>query len=409
MTDGARNLIRRHTVFDGWRSMSISLYMALVGYGVMVGIPVISTAWVSLLGFSEVEVGRVAGADLGGLAVGAVVSSLFIATVDRRLLVVLSAAIAILANALCMSLVEYEQVLWLRLMAGFGSGIYTAVAIATLGATAKPARAFNLMLFAFAFSQALELHVLPQLSMNGIYLVFIACYALTLVFVGWMPPRPLEKPLGPAVDFADMDEGMSPAEPRPVPAFVPWLVLGAIAATYINIGAYWTYIELASADRAISSADADWVGRVLVWSSFLSLLGCLFATITSNRFGLARPLLVTLVVHSIVVGMLASGINNVNILVSVFMFNFLWIFVDVYQMATIANFDPSGRFASLMPAAQGLGQLIGPNAAATVLAFGLGYSGVFVLCASATMTAMLLYATMYLRLLRRVPALANAS
>jgi hypothetical protein len=62
-----------------------------------------------------------------------------------------------------------------------------------------------------------------------------------------------------------------------------------------------------------------------------------------------------------------------------------------------------------MPAAQGIGQLIGPNAAATVLAFGLGYTGVFVLCASATMTAMLLYATMYLRLLRRAPALANAS
>jgi MFS family permease len=406
LSERSRDLVYLHTVFDGWRSMSISLYMALVGYGVMVGIPVISTAWVNLLGFSEVEVGRVAGADLGGLALGAVVSSLFIARVDRRLLVVLSVGIAILANALCMSLVEYEQVLWLRLMAGFGSGIYTAVAVATLGATAKPARAFNLMLFAFAFSQALELHVLPQLSMNGIYLVFISCYALTLLFVGWMPPQPVEKRPAVAVDIAIDEEN---AEPGTVPAYVPWLVLGAIVATYVNIGAYWTYIELASADRSISSADADWVGRVLVWSSFLSLLGCLFATITSNRFGLARPLLATLVVHSIVVGMLAGGINNVNIVVSVFMFNFLWIFVDVYQMATIANVDYSGRFASLMPAAQGLGQLIGPNAAATVFAFGLGYGGVFLLCASATMTAMLLYATMYLRLLRRAPALANAS
>ncbi len=62
-----------------------------------------------------------------------------------------------------------------------------------------------------------------------------------------------------------------------------------------------------------------------------------------------------------------------------------------------------------MPAAPGLGQLIGPNAAATVLAFAFGYRGVFILCASATMAAMLLYATMYLRLLRRAPALANAS
>lgn len=381
--------------------------MSLVGYGVLVGIPVISTAWVTLLGFSEVEVGRVAGADLGGLSLGALVSSLFIARVNRRLLVFLSVAIAVAANALCMVLVEYEQVLWLRLMAGFGSGIYTAVAVASLGATAKPARAYNLMLFAFAFSQALELHVLPQLSMDGIYLVFIGCYAVTLLFLHWIPPRPVERGLDVAVDVEERgDRGH--VEHRAVPVWVPWIVLGAIVATYVNIGAYWTYIELASADRSISTADGDWVGRVLVWSSFLSLLGCLFATITSNRFGLARPLIATLVVHSIVVGMLVGGINNVNITVSVFMFNFLWIFVDVYQMATIANVDHSGRFASLMPAAQGLGQIIGPNAAATVLGIGLGYSGVFVLCASAAMTGMLLYAGMYLRLRRKLPALADA-
>lgn len=396
------------TVFDGWRSISVSLYMSLVGYGVLVGIPVISTAWVDLLGFSEVEVGRVAGADLGGLSLGAAITALFIARVDRRLLVLGSAALAILANALCTVQVEYEQVLWLRLLAGFGSGIYTAVAVATLGATAKPARAFNLMLFAFAFSQALELHVLPQLSMDGIYLVFIGAYAVSLPFVGWIPPRPVSRHLAAHIDPAD-ESAIELPERAPVPGYVPWLVLAAIAATYVNIGAYWTYIELATADASLSSADPDWVGRVLVWSSFLSLLGCLFATITSNRYGLARPLLVTLAVHSAVVAMLAAGINNVNILVSVFMFNFLWIFVDVYQMATVANVDQSGRFAALMPAAQGLGQIIGPNLAATILALGLGYSGVFMMCASATMTGMLLYAFMYIRLRKTVPALADAS
>ena len=67
MSDNSNKLLHHHTVFDGWRSISIALYMTLVGYGVLVGIPVISTAWVTLLGFSEVEVGRVAGADLGGL------------------------------------------------------------------------------------------------------------------------------------------------------------------------------------------------------------------------------------------------------------------------------------------------------------------------------------------------------
>ena len=60
MTNNASTLYHHKTVFDGWKSISIALYMTLVGYGVLVGIPVISTAWVNLLGFSEVEVGRVA-------------------------------------------------------------------------------------------------------------------------------------------------------------------------------------------------------------------------------------------------------------------------------------------------------------------------------------------------------------
>ena len=75
------------TVFDGWRSISISLYMTLVGYAVLVGVPVISTAWVELLEFTEEQVGRVAGADLGGLSLGAVMAALLVGRMNRRLLV----------------------------------------------------------------------------------------------------------------------------------------------------------------------------------------------------------------------------------------------------------------------------------------------------------------------------------
>jgi MFS family permease len=408
MSEDGSSLHHHRTVFDGWKSVSISLYMTLTGYAVLVGVPVISTAWVNLLGFSEVEVGRVAGADLGGLSLGAIVAAIYVARVNRRYLVAASALLAIAANALCMVMFDYEQVLWLRLIAGFGSGVYTAVAVANLGATSRPARAFNLMLFAFAFSQAAEMHFLPQLTMNGIYVVFIVCYIIPLFFMSWIPPRPVERSLDVEIDVEERT-GKHHLEHQHVPAYVPWLVLAAIVSTYVNIGAYWTYIELASADPLMSTANPDWVGGVLTWASFLSLLGCLFATILSNRFGLARPLLVTLVIHSLIVVMLANGITDTKFIISVFMFNFLWIFVDVYQMSTVANVDHSGRFAALMPAAQGLGQIIGPNLAASILAAGLGYRGVFIMCASATMTGMLIYAFMYLRLRKTIPALADAS
>jgi len=390
--------------FDSWKSIAISLYMTLIGYGVLVGIPVISTAWVTLLGFTEIEVGRVAGADLGGLSLGAVATAVFIAKVNRRWLVVIGLSIAVIANLLCITIVDYNQVLWLRLLAGVGSGIYTAVAVASLGASSKPARAYNAMLFAFAFSQALEMHFLPLLPMAGVYTVFIVCFLLTIPFIHWIPAY--AEPDDVQSEHLSQDPSADSLSHQNIPAYVPWLCLFAIVVAYINIGAYWTYIELAAlADKA----NPEWIGQVLTWSSLCSIVGCLFATVLSNRYGLLRPLLVTLLTVSVIVGMLANGITDTTFFVSVFAFNFLWIFNDVYQMSIIANVDKSGRFAALMPAAQGLGQIIGPNMAASILGLNLGYSGVFVMCAAAAFIAMLIYGFMYLRLKRTIPALAYAT
>jgi len=374
--------------FDNPRSLILSLYMTLVGYGVLVGIPVISTAWVTLLGFTEVQVGRVAGADLGGLSAGAVFAAIVIAKLNRRGLILLGAAIAVAANGLCLYIVDYESVLWLRLMAGFGSGIYTATAVAALGARSNPAFAYNMMLFAFAFSQAAEMQVLPLLSMNGIYWVFIVCFLLTLPFLSWAPAYAVEPDQETVLQ-------QPTALPPPLATYLPWLGLAAIFVTYINIGAYWTYIELAALNASIAP---DWINQVLVWSSLCSIVGCLVATLLSDRFGLGRPLMVTLAMMSLMVGMLAFGITDTKLLMSVFSFNVLWIFIDVYQMSTVANVDLTGKFAALMPGAQGLGQIVGPNLAASLLGEQLGYPAVFMMCASAAVIGLAIYAVLYLKL-----------
>jgi len=405
MTNDSTKLMHHRTVFDDWRSLTIGIYMALVGYAVMVGLPVISTAWVNHLGFTEVEVGRTAGADLAGLAIGAVISALFIAKVDRRHMTVLAAAIAIGANILCIYYQSYEITLWLRLTAGIGAGIYTGIAVATIAGHSRPAFAFGLELVAFAASQGAELKFLPYLSMNGIYWVLAGTFLFGLLFISWLPRRPAEKSLDVEVDVEEPG-GEHHLDHKHVPAYVPWLVLTAIVFTYINIGAYWTYIELAASE---SAASPDWVASILWVSSVFSVIGALFAVLLSNRYGLSRPLLVTLIFQAIIVVMLVTGINNVNVAISMFMFNFCWIFVDIYQAATIANVDRSGRFPALIPAAQGIGNFLGPNMAASVLAFGLGYNGVFILCGAASITAMLVYLYMYLTLKKTIPALADAS
>jgi predicted MFS family arabinose efflux permease len=398
-------LLHHRTIFDDWRSLTLGIYMALAGYAVMVGLPVISTSWVNHLGFTEEQVGYTASADLFGLAIGAVIAYFVVARFDRRLLTFVAAGVAITANLLCIYYQAYEVTLWLRLAAGIGAGVYTGIAVATIGGHSRPAFAFGLELFAFAFSQAAELKFLPYLSVEGMYVTFAATFIVGLLFIAWLPRRPVDGALDVEIAVEEPD-GDQHVEHQHVPAYVPWLVLAAVVFTYINIGAYWTYIELATVDTA---AAPDWVADMLVYTSFFSIVGCLFAVLLSNRYGLSRPLLITLVFQASIVAMLAFGITNFTVAFSMFAFNFCWIFVDIYQAATISNVDRSGRYVALLPAAQGLGNGLGPNMAASVLAWGLGYNGIFIMCASASIVAMLVYLYMYMKLRRTIPALADAS
>ena len=368
--------------FDARGPFLLSLFMTLVGYSVLVALPAINGAWVEQLGFSEVEVNRVASADLLGLFIGAVLTSLLIRTWSRQTLTYLGIALAIAANALCTQYADYQTTLLLRLAAGLGAGLYTAVAVAGLGAHSKPREAFNWMLLAFAISQFLELQLIPHLSMNGVYLFFITTYVVTLPFVRLIPKTSAPAPIPEA------------SNEKQRPPLLAWVGIGAIVIAYINIGAYWSNIELAAEAAGL---DGDWSAQVIAWSVLLSFVGCFAAMWILKRFDHDRPLLFTFCLMVMAVGLLAVEITAALFVFSVAMFNFLWIFIDVYQMGGVSVADRSGSAAAFIPGAQGLGQTVGPFAASIMLELGWGFNGVFILCAIASASALAIYSAMYLK------------
>ena len=366
--------------FDARGPFLLSLFMTLVGYSVLVALPAINGAWVDQLGFSEIEVNRVASSDLLGLFIGAVLTSVLIRSWSRRTLTYLGIALSIAANGLCTQFVDYETTLMLRFVAGLGAGFYTAVAVACLGAHSKPREAFNWMLLAFAVSQFLELQLIPHLSMNGIYFFFIGTYVVTLPFVRLIPVTnpPAVAQNGPA------------KEQRP--ALLAWVGIGAIVIAYINIGAYWSNIELAAESAGL---DGNWAAQVIAWCVLLSFAGCFTAMGVLKKFDYDRPLLFTFFVMVLAVGLLAFSFTTAVFVFSVAMFNFLWIFIDVYQMGGVSVVDRSGSAAAFIPGAQGLGQTVGPFAASIMLERGWGFDGVFIMCALASATALLIYTLIY--------------
>ncbi len=120
-----------------------------------------------------------------------------------------------------------------------------------------------------------------------------------------------------------------------MPKILPIICLAAVTFTYINIGGYYAYIELAATADGISS---DWMGPILTWSSIFAIAGCVLALFFS-RFGLFKPLFISLIAMAVVVIMLSSGITDLNVMISLFAFND---FMDICRCLSISNDGPYG-------------------------------------------------------------------
>jgi len=387
-------------VFDSWKSISTAIFMALVGYTVMVSVPVLSTALVDMVGLSEEQVGRIWGADMGGLSLGAIIAAMLVARMNRRYLVFIGVILSVVGNAFCMVFTDYDMLLILRGIAGVGSGIFTAVAVVTLGGTTKPVFAYNMELLGFAFSTALELHFLPQLAMNEIYMFFIILSVACAVLVFWIPARPLSPE-----ELAKQEQKQGDKENWHVPKILPIICLVAVCFTYMNIGGYYTYIELAALADGIAE---DWTGPVLTWSSIFAVVGCLIAYYCA-RFGLFKPLFISLIAMGAVVAMLSMGITDLNIVISLFSFMTLWTFIDVYQSAMLAHMDRKGTLVALLPSVQGFGQFIGPNIAASIIGGGFGYGVMFIVSGGMALVALALYMGISIYMHKRQPGLEKAT
>ena len=337
-------------IFDDWRTIIFATLVALIGYTVMVTVPVLSTALVETLGFTEEQVGRVWGNDSLGFSAGSIISAFTVARLNRQHLVVGGVLLCMAANALCLHVDDYTSMMVLRVAAGIGAGIVTGTAIATLGNSTKPVIAFNVLLVGFAFSSAGQLHIFQQLSLSNIYWFMIGTFAFCAVFVRFLPARPLdEQQLKHQEEIQDHSENWN------VPLIMPVLCLVAVCFTYINLGGYFTYIELAALDDGLNDG---FIASILTWGSFLTLAGCALA-IFSARFGLFKPLIAGLLTLAIVVAMLSGTITNTNFVVSVFIFMSMWTFVYVFQYSMMGYMDRGGSLVALVPAVQSFGQFLG--------------------------------------------------
>lgn len=392
-----------HFDVDAPLAIAAAVAITFVGNAVVMGMPLMVGALADFLYFDEQQVGWLASADLGGMFLASLFTAALVARLNRRHLAMFGILVAIAGNYLSTQYQDYEALLAMRVLAGFGGGICYSTGIACLAITTKTGRNFSIMMFGLVAINAIELYTIPHLTatwgIDGIFLAFCLAFVLCLGVIPALYPRT------PAASASSPQAAREGDEPR-LPVSLPLTCLGAVACFYLTIGSFWAFIERAGVDAGLGDA---FIANVLTLGNVFTLAGCVAAVWLSKRSGQSRVLMAALLGMGGVLSLLALEITAATFIIGTFGFCIAWLFTDIFQLGTLSHIDRSGRFAALVPAAQGLAQTVAPALAGFLLSRQLGYGSVMLLGAAGSLMALALYVIVYARLRHLAPRLADAA
>ncbi len=377
--------------FDRRSAVIASIVVAVVGWVVFMGMPILVGALVDTRGFSEAEAGYMASADLLGILVASVAVSLAVKRINRRHWVLGGILLSAACNILSGYLVDFGELFGVRVLAGLGSGICYSIALANLATTSNATRNFTALIFTLVAVNAAELYGLPEVvklwGVQGIFIAFACVNMLCLTVLRLLPARlPDGVAGGGAVDGLPTGRQV---------LLHGGLALLAITCFYVTVAGFWAYVERMGVAAELSDR---FIQISLSSTTLLSLVGCVVAYQASRVKGQSVLLLAALGAISLSMLWIGSHVVALSFFLVLCIFQLLWNGVDIYQLGTLSNIDRSGRLPALVPAAQGLGQTIGPALSAFVVSRGHGYFGVMLLCAAMSAMAMLLYGVVFVKL-----------
>ncbi|MDE0512446.1 MAG: hypothetical protein OXI88_11740 [Gammaproteobacteria bacterium] len=353
---------------ESGRFLTAVIVTGLLGIASFLVLPSLVLGFVTDLGFSELQVGRISTFQLIGLGLGSVASVLLLKYLDWRNLSRFGLALLLVSDFACTLSGEFTPLLVLRFISGFAGGVCVSFAAYGLGLTANTDRNFGwfmtvqvgfAIIASFSFPSVLDLA-----GLDGIFYVLCLLELASIALVsGFMPAVRRES--------ASREQGNDR---------VRWtlcaLVMVGLLFFFTALGMFWTYIAPIGLDAGQSKQQT---GNAVSVALFGALLGAYAAAALNIRIGRLLPLTLSLALQLVALLLLYQGLDYLMFCLAAALFGFGWYMYVPYQFALLAGFDRDGRPMLLLNAVAGLGSGLGPAIAAYLLAD--GYSLLYILCA----------------------------
>ena len=328
---------------------------AIIGaIGVMVMVPMfflVMPMYVGALsddyGFTNAQIGYLISIELGSAALASLTALFWLRQVNWRTVLLVFLVVLAAMNMLSIRVGgTYEELLWIRTIAGFSAGAMMAVALAALGDTQDQDRNFAFGVTGQLGISGCLLLVLPYFigrwGAASIFTVFLIACAIAAPLARWLPST------GKAPVVRRITERRS---------LLPLWGLAGSAAIFVGQAAVWAFIERMGSAAGLSPTT---IGLALGSSVFAGIAGALAASWLADRKGRRMPMALAMIGEVVCLLFLFNGYTTAIYFAVVILYSVCWNFWLPYQMGVIAETDVSGRFVALITLSQAVGIAVGP-------------------------------------------------
>ena len=352
--------------------------LSVIGVCVFILQPGYVQGLVEYLGFNDEQAGYIASAEMFGVAASTIILVFISSRFNWRALVTVYLAICTLGNLSSISVTDFDTLTIIRFITGLGSGGIISLGFTMMGLTQQSDRNFAYIITWVLIYGAFGLLLMPTafhlIGMNGILIFFALFCGSGFFFIKYLPiagEHHVDEHSINSITYSWQLKGIS---------------LLAILVYNIAIGITWDYLFLLGLEANITEQA---VANVLTISQFLGIAGAFIAVMLQLKIGRTIPLMIGVLGGALGVCCLVGNVNYIFYSLGVYLFNLLWNLSMPYLLATMADFDPTGKMVVYGVSMQTTGTAMGPGIAALILGYS-NYDTVYIVATVLFATSALL-------------------
>ena len=322
-------------------------------FGLIAFIPLNITVLVNGFGYSLIQAGLIGSVEIAAMTLSGFLFAIYGRSVSRAKLAQVGCVLGAVGSLLVLVSTSFYELMACRILVGIGIGVITAAVNFSTASSSNAERLYAVSTTFYGLGLVVLFFIAPlvyaDISYPAYFIFFALLFLLGAYLTQWLlseEPEQVEAGKVQAVSFKAM------FGPRLLALYVATLFL------WIGVGIVWAISAQMGINIGLTPKEA---GLVVATSNAIGLLGSVAANVMGNRLGYAKPLLICAGVLSLSYASLTASTSMIALGAAFTLYNLGYYFMIPYVQGTAAQYDSSGRAATVNALMSPVAHVITPS------------------------------------------------